>query len=64
MFFKNVKNNSNKPLKEGIKCLFLSSVVIDYVFKSGKSYFPQTVLEECKHKLKDKEKISLIKDDL
>ena len=41
MFLKNVKSNR----KEGIKCVFLSSAVIDSIFKSGKNYFPQTFLE-------------------
>ena len=49
------KNNSVKPAKEGSKCICLSAIVIDSIFKSGKNYHPQTFLEEIKHKIKVKE---------
>ena len=54
------KNNSIKPAKEESKCICLSAIVIDSVFKSGKNYHPQTFLEE----LKEKEIKSFNKDDL
>ena len=58
------KNNSIKPAKEESKCICLSAIVIDSVFKSGKNYHPQTFLEEFKYKIKEKEIKSLNKDDL
>ena len=41
------------------KCICLSAVVIDYVFKLGKSRYcyPQAFQEECVYKKKEKEKI-------
>lgn len=40
--FKDVENNSTKPPKEGIKCVQLSVIMIDSVFKSG-NYFKNHV---------------------
>ena len=37
--FKNVPNNSTKPPKEEVKCVYLSAAVIDTVFKSIKNYY-------------------------
>ena len=34
------------------------------VFKSGKTYYPKTLLKECKYKIKEKEIQSFIEDDL
>ena len=31
-------------------------IVIDSVFKSDRSYYPQTFLEQCKYKMIEKEK--------
>ena len=53
--FKMFKNNSIKPATEGSKCICLSAIVIDSIFKSGKNYHSQTFLEEIKHKIKVKE---------
>lgn len=38
--------------------------MIDSVSKSGKNYFPQRSLEEQKNKITEKEKKSLIRDDI
>ena len=40
--FKDVENNRTKPPKEGIKCVYLSVIMIDSVFKSG-NYFKNHV---------------------
>ena len=56
--FKNVKNNGAKPPKEGSKCIYPPAIVIGSVFKSGKNYYSQTFLEECK------ESKSFVADDL
>ena len=60
----NVNNNKKKAPKKRIKCICLSAIVIDSTFKLGKIYFPQTFLEECKYKIKEKEILSLITNDL
>ena len=33
----------------------MSAIVVDSVFKLWNIYFPQTFLEECKRKIKEKE---------
>ena len=43
-----------KCQKEGSHCTCLSVVLIDYVFKLGKSYYHQVCLEECKYIVKEK----------
>ena len=53
-----------KAPRKGIKCVCLSALVITFVFKSGKNYYPQTLLEECKYKIKEKEIKSLIRENL
>ena len=62
--FRNVENNSNRPSKEGFSCICWPLIMIDSVFKLGKSFYPQTFLEECKYKMKEKEIKSFIEDDL
>ena len=44
--------------------IFLSAIVTDSVFKLGKIYYPQTFLEECKYKIKEKGIKPLITEDL
>ena len=41
--------------KEGSHCICLSVILIDFVFKIGKNYYPQMFLEECKYIVKEKE---------
>ena len=50
--------------KKRIKCVCLSAIVIGSVFNSGKNYYPQTILEKCKYKMKQKEIKSLIGYDI
>lgn len=59
-------NYHGKAPKEGMKCVCLSALVINSLFKQVKKFLAQTFLEECKYKKKEreKEKNSLIKDDL
>ena len=43
-------NFHNKKMpKEKAPCRCLSIIVIDSVIKANKTYYPQTLLEECKH---------------
>ena len=46
---------NDKMPKEGSHCVFLSVVLIDFVFKKGKNYYPQVFLEERKYIFKEKE---------
>ena len=49
-----------KAPKTAIKCVCLSAMVIDSVFKSDKNLYPQAFIEECKYK----DIKSFIEDDL
>ena len=42
--------------KNRSKCIWLSSVVTDPVFKLSKHYYAQAFLKEWKYKIKEKEK--------
>ena len=57
-------NFHGKAPKEGIECVCLSALVIDFVFKLGKNYYSQAFLKECKYRINEREIESLIKDDL
>ena len=35
--------------KEGSQCMYLSVILIDSVFRTGKNYYSQVALEECKY---------------
>ena len=51
----NTNCHNDKMPKEGSRCICLSVVLIDSVFKMGKNYFPRVLLEECKYIFKEKE---------
>ena len=38
--------------------------MIDSVFRVNKKYYPETLLEECKYKIKNNKMENLINDDL
>ena len=44
---------NNKISKEGSQCIFLSVILINSIFKTGKIYYPQLFLEECKYVVKE-----------
>ena len=45
-----ITNFHNKKMpKEKIPCKCLSIIMIDSVIKANKKYYPQILLEECKH---------------
>ena len=50
--------------KEKAPCKSLSIIILDYVFKAKKKYYPQTILEECKYEPKKIKMENLIDDDL
>ena len=45
-----ITNFHNKEMpKEKAQCKCLSIIMLDSVIKVNKKYYPQTLLEECKH---------------
>ena len=50
----NTNFHNNKLPKEGSQCICLSVILINSVFRTGKSYYPQVFLEECKYVVKEK----------
>ena len=39
-------------------------IVLDFVIRANKRYYPQTLLEECKYEIKNNKMGNLINDDL
>ena len=58
----NTNFHNNKIPKESSQFICLSVILIDSVFKTGKSYYPQVFLEECKHAVKEKKMREYISD--
>ena len=56
-------NFYGKAPKKRYECVCFSAIVINSVFKLCKSYFRQTFLEECKHKIKKKVIKSFVEND-
>ena len=52
--------------KEGSEYICLSVFLLGSVYKKDKNYYPQVLLEECKHVIKEKEKSTknFITDDV
>ena len=52
------KNNTSfdcdKVPKEGSQCICVSVILIDYVFRIGKTYYPDVLLEKFKYIVKQK----------
>ena len=44
--------HNNQISKEGSQFICLSVILIDSVFTTGKNYYRQVFLEECKHVVK------------
>ena len=59
----NTNFEGEKIRKENTQYTCLS-VILDSVFKVGKKYYRQTLLEECKYKTKKNKIKNLINDDL
>ena len=53
-----------KEPKEGSQFICLSVILIDSVFKTSKSYYPQVFLEECKGDVNEKSIPKYIIDDI
>ena len=50
--------------KEKAPCKCLSIIMLDSVIKANKKYYPQTLLEECKHVQEKIKPENCIDDDL
>ena len=44
-------------------CKCLSLIMLDSVIRVNKKYYPKSLLEECKYKIKKNKMENLIKDD-
>ena len=53
-----------KTPKESTSCKFLSLIMLDSVVGVNKKYYPQTLLEECKYKIRNNKMKNVINDDL
>ena len=56
----NTNFHNNKILKESSQFICLSVILIDSVFRTGKNYYPQVFLEECKYVVKEKISLSIL----
>ena len=50
----NTNFHNNKIPREGSQLICLPVILIDSVFRTGKTYYPQVFLEECKYIVKAK----------
>ena len=60
----NTNFHNDKITKEGSQCICLLVILIDSVYRTGKNYYPQVFLEECKYGLKEKKMPEYITVDI
>ena len=60
----NTHFEGNKIPKENATYKCLSLIMLDSVIRVNKKYYPQTLLEECKHTIQMTKTENLINDDL
>ena len=60
----NTNFHNNKIPKEGSQFICLSVILISSVCRTGKNYYPQVFLEECKYVVKDKKMPEYIADNI
>ena len=60
----NTNFQGKKIPKENTSYKCLSLIMLDSVIRANKKYYPQTLLEECKHEIKKNKMENLINDDL
>ena len=60
----NTNFHNNKIRKEGSQLICLSVILIDSLFRTGESYYPQVFLEEYKYVIKAKKIPKYISDDI
>ena len=62
---KTITNFQSKNIpKENAPYKCLSLIMLDFVIKANKNYYPQTLLEKCKCEIKMSKMENLINDDL
>ena len=42
--------------KGGSQCICLSVILTDSIYRTGRNYYPQVILEECKYAVKEKKR--------
>ena len=52
-----------KPPEENASCKCLSLIMLDYVIRVNRKYYPQTLSEECKYEIKNNKMENSIDDD-
>ena len=60
----NTNFQGKKIQKENASYKCLSMIMLDSVIRVNKKYYPQTLLEQCKHEMKKTKMENLINDDL
>ena len=60
----NTNFHNDKISKEGSQFICLSVILIDYVFRMGKNYYPQVSFEEFKYVVKEKKMAKYVFDDI
>ena len=60
----NTNFQSKKIPKENASYKWLSLIMLDFVIRGNKKYYPQTLLEECKYEIKKNKMENFINDDL
>ena len=60
----NTNFQGKKVSKENASCKCLSLIMLDFVTRVNKKYYPQTLLEECKYVIRKNKMENLINDDL
>ena len=60
----NINFRNNKIPKEGSQFICLSVILINSVFRTGKHYYLQVFLEECKYIVKENKMLQYITEDV
>ena len=60
----NIKFHNNKISKDGSQFIYLSAILINSLFRSGKNYYPQVFLEKCNYVVKEKKMPKYITNDI
>ena len=60
----NTNFRGKKVPKENTSYKCLSSIMLDSVIRLNKKYYPQTLLEECKHVIRKNKMENLVNGDL
>ena len=60
----NTNFHGDKTPKEGSQCICLSVTLVNSVFRTGKNYYPQLFLEECKYVPKENKMLKCITTDI